>query len=581
MTADPEVPVPERFRVNFRSLAWLLVVLALGLACSSNSDDQGPRVPAGIVLVPDQPRIAQGLMLKLDTRVEDAQGRAISGQTIAFSSSDETVVTVDADGTMHSVGALGTARVTAECDGLTASVDVEVVQRIVSLVVQPDTLEINPGLYGRFQISLLDYTGAVAEPDLPLVFESQDPTVASVDETGLVTAGSSPGYTRIRVRLDSLEVSAPVRVGIIPVRLIVDSTPILLPQQGTHQLTVVVVDQAGNNIPSPSLTFDSSNPTAFTVSPSGLVTAGGADGGGVVRVKIEKLEQDVSIGVGAPPPGMTLVHSTPVAGTAYEADVSPNGAMVVSLDNARGLLRGTLPSFDLNSSFPTSDRPLGVAVNHAGTRAYVVSSEELSVIDLSGNAKVASVPLGGGDKFSIVVSPDDKTAYVSSDLWVYAVDLLSNTAVDSFPVSGSATFLAIHPTANKLYFSEGSVRELDLTTGRVRVFPGGNWVKEIALSPDGQELYAASQGNGNLEVFNTATGKLVQSIPTSSGAFGLAASPHWIAVAGNQGVTVFDRASRIPIAFLQPGGVPRRPAIDPMERAILVPNQLGWVDFIR
>lgn len=558
-----------------------LLLLCLTLACSSDSDDGSPRVPAGIVITPNQPRVAQGLSLKLKVQVVDATGREIPGKHPLITSGDESLLTVDQTGRVTSVGALGTVHLTADLDGLTGSVDVAIVQRIVSLTVVPDSVVLNQGLSTSLQVSLLDYLGIPASPYEALVFQSQNPGLVTVDINGTVVAGNTAGKTTITVRMDTLEAVVPVRVGIIPAEIIVNPSSVTLTASGTQQLTVQVKDQAGNIIPSPILNYSASNSAVFTVSSAGLVTSVGPNGGGVVRIQLENLEQDISVRVGPSPAALIVAHTTQTTQSMYEVDIGAGGQMVVSEPNAGVAVRGTLPGFDLPTSYSTSYLPLGVAVNHAGTRAYIGSTEKLSIINLANNTEVKSLPLGGGDKLAVVVSSDDKTAYVGTSLLVYRIDLTTNTVADSFQVNGSASFLALHPTQAKLYVSEGIVRELDLNTRKVTPFPGGNFVKDIGLSPDGSELYASSEGDGHLEVFSTATGRRIQSIQTTTGAFGLAASAKWIVVAGGGGVTIFDRASRLPISTLSVGGTPRRPAIDPGQTTIVVPNEAGWVDFIK
>ena len=64
-------------------------------------------------------------------------------------------------------------------------------------------------------------------------------------------------------------------------------------------------------------------------------------------------------------------------------------------------------------------------------------------------------------------------------------------------------------------------------------------------------------------------------------AFGLAASARFIVVTNCGGVAILDRASRVPITTLSLGGTPRRPAIDPTETTVVVPNEGGWLDYIQ
>ena len=564
----------------FRAIGALLVAAGLTLACSSDSADVGPRIPAAIILIPNHPRLPQGLTLQLTATVVDASGRAIDGKTVHYSSSDSATVTVSATGELHAIGPLGTAQVTADLDGLTTSVDVEITQRIVSLAVTPESLAINPGLTAFLQVSLKDFAGNDVYPVGVVTFTSHNTGLVTVSTGGFVEAGNATGNTTITVAVDSFHVDVPVRVTQIPASISTDPINVVLQPGGTQQLTVTVKDLAGLVIPSPALVFTSSAPAVFSVSSSGLVSAL-ANGSGTVKVGVEQLEKQVGVFVGNAVP-VALTHTTQVGTALYEADIGPAGQLVISAPDANHTVRGTLPGFTLPTTLATGGSPLGVAVNHAGTRAYVATSSELSVLDLVNNVPLPPILVqGGGMKVAVVVSSDDQRAYLGTNLYVYVIDLGSSQVIDSISVT-NAFFLALHPSQPLLYAGEGAVREINLNTKTVtRTFIGGSLVKEVAVSPDGSEVYAADEGNGALLVFSSASGQLTQTVPVEFGGFGLAVSAHLIAVATGNGVAVFDRSSRVPITTIPLGGQPRRPAIAADEKTIVVPNEGGWVDYIQ
>ena len=91
-----------------RSLAGLL--LGAVLVSCGGSDPTSPRVPAGIVMTPNQPVLGQGLSDTLRAIVVDANGRAINGQTVTFTSADTTVARV--------TGALGTVGIVVSAVGI-------------------------------------------------------------------------------------------------------------------------------------------------------------------------------------------------------------------------------------------------------------------------------------------------------------------------------------------------------------------------------------------------------------------------------------------------------------------------------
>lgn len=347
-------------------------------------------------------------------------------------------------------------------------------------------------------------------------------------------------------------------------------------------MTVTVNDLAGHPIPLPTVTYTSNAPGVFTVSTTGLVSSVGGNGNGTITVTVDSLVEDLNVFVGSVTP-VAVVHTTQVGMALYEADVATGGQLVVSAPANNKAVRGTLPAFTLPTTFSTAGTSFGVAVNHAGTRAYVAAGDELAVFDLSNNTTLTSIPVpGGGTKVAVVVSNDDQHGYVGTQGNLYIVDLTAGQVVDSVQDVGTAFFLALDPTGQKIYASEGSVREIDLATKTVtRTFVGPQGPKEIAVAPDGSELYLADENTGQVRIINLTSGTVTQSITVQGGAFGLAASAHLIVVANNQFVSILDRASRLLISAIEVDGTARRPAISADEKTILVPNEGGWLDYIQ
>ncbi len=572
----------EQFRVSLRWLTALLVLSALGVACGSNSDDQGPRIPADIVLVPNQPKIAQGLTLKLTAKVVDAQGRSISGKTIAFTSNDETVVTVDPDGTMHSVGALGTARVTAESEGLTNFVDVEITQRIVEFISIPESLVINPTLGDFIQPVFKDFAGNITAFPAPLAFTSNNTALVQVNQNGFVLAGATIGQTTVTVTCDTFVITVPVRVAQIPTTIITDPINLVLQSGQNRQLSVTVRDKADAIISSPTLSYASDSPGLFSVSGTGLVTSLGGNGNGVLHVSVDTLTKDLGVFIGNPTP-IALVHTTQTGTSMYQAAIGGSGRFVASAPGGLEALRGTLPGFTLVSPpLITRGTALGAAVNHAGTRAYIAGGDEIAVFDLTNGSNLPPILVpGGGSKIAVIVSPDDQKAYIGSNTMIYVADLTTGLLTDSIPVN-VAFFLAIDPTGQRLYASEGTVREINLATKTVtRTFTGTGFPKEVAVSADGSEIFVADEAVGGVLVFNQSSGALTATLPGLGGGFGVAASAHLIVSSANGGVTLFDAVTKAKIADILVQGVSRRPAISPDEKTVIVPNESGWLDFIQ
>src|SRR5262245_47031356 len=131
----------------------------------------------------------------------------------------------------------------------------------------------------------------------------------------------------------------------------------------------------------------------------------------------------------------------PGAGAAPFAYISNMGNKTVSVIDAGPqavcLVAGQLPPCVVKT-VTVGTSPGGVAVNPAGTFAYVVNSGDgtVSVIRTSDNTVTGSVPVGFGP-WGVAVSPDNAKVYVGlSDSSVAVIDVNNGNAVASIPNVG-------------------------------------------------------------------------------------------------------------------------------------------------
>ena len=165
-------------------------------------------------LTPDPPVFrAIGATLRMSADALDANGHPVAGADITWSSSDESVVTVDADGLVTATGN-GNARVTASSDPVSATADFSVDQEATFLTVSPDEVQIDPH-------ETLQLTAAAFDAnDNPVVgaefrWLSDDESVATVDATGLVI-GVTPGAVAISVQVPETDLTAVAQVRVNP-----------------------------------------------------------------------------------------------------------------------------------------------------------------------------------------------------------------------------------------------------------------------------------------------------------------------------------------------------------------------------
>jgi uncharacterized protein YjdB len=197
-------------------------------------------------------------------------------QGFVAESSDENVVTVSSDGSVHAV-APGTAVITIASEDSACSdtvrCNVTVVQGVSEITLSEDSLELVWKKSHTLEATVLPENAN----DPGVVWTSSDESVASVSEKGKVTAISS-GSAEIRcTAVDGSEVYGSCTVNVVvPLKkialpkektlLLIDSTE----DAGRKQLTAVVTPE---NTSYPNVRWESSDPNVVTVDENGLVTA--------------------------------------------------------------------------------------------------------------------------------------------------------------------------------------------------------------------------------------------------------------------------------------------------------------------
>ena len=145
-------------------------------------------VPSNIVTVtPATARFAAlGATERLSAQVRDQHGQPMARATLAWTSSDPSVVSVDGEGLLTSVGN-GSATVTATAGPVSGSATATVAQEVSAVAVSPDVEFLAEGDTARFTAKADDANGY---PVTRAVFSwsSSDPGVAVIDDSGLVTA---------------------------------------------------------------------------------------------------------------------------------------------------------------------------------------------------------------------------------------------------------------------------------------------------------------------------------------------------------------------------------------------------------
>ena len=185
----PRHQTPGRRKLNMKKKIMSMVIAAAAMALSlvgCGVDINSIGLPSDVVIEKGETQQLEIEYGTDDKAEQEKIAEAASKLTIEWTSSDEEVVTVDATGLITAVGA-GEADVTASAKDVNISSTTHVKVVITPTGVEaPETLELVTN--GENSKNLDAKMTPENATEVKLAYESSDDSVATVDETGLVTA---------------------------------------------------------------------------------------------------------------------------------------------------------------------------------------------------------------------------------------------------------------------------------------------------------------------------------------------------------------------------------------------------------
>lgn len=181
--------------MDFRAL--ILIIAAAACAGCGEAEDNlnaAQQPVAGVEVTPAEVTIKEGETYALKGRI--LNWNATAGRVLAWSSADESTATVSQEGLVTGTG-VGSAEITASVEGKSASCLVTVVSSRIpaeSMEITPGQLKLKTG--GSALLTAKPYPENTTDR---FSWSSSDPSVASVDENGRVTA-TGTGYAEITAR---------------------------------------------------------------------------------------------------------------------------------------------------------------------------------------------------------------------------------------------------------------------------------------------------------------------------------------------------------------------------------------------
>ena len=258
-----------------RDIALVWTTLLLASACDGTEPPRDPPQPATVTVTPATATLtALDDTVQLTARVRDQYGETMTGISVAWSSGNTQVASVDAAGLATAVGN-GAATITATAGTVsgTAKVTVEQVLSSISISAAADSMVHGDTL--RFTAEGADANGHAME-GIDFTWASSDTRVATVDDDGLAT-GAGPGNAEISAA--SSGVTGGTELLVVPrVPTTVAVTPdsvTFAALADTTRMTAEVRDQIGRVMSGFAVAWTSGDTTVASVDSAGLAAAVG------------------------------------------------------------------------------------------------------------------------------------------------------------------------------------------------------------------------------------------------------------------------------------------------------------------
>jgi uncharacterized protein YjdB len=388
----------------WRVSAGVWVTLAMSMAACGGGGDSGggavtaPPVAVGSVAVTlPAGQLQAGAQLTASADVRSAAGAALSGRVVAWSSSNSAVATVTDGGVVTGV-APGSVSITATSEGRSGSASLTVVPAPVTTVVvsAPSTTLVTARTL-QAAVQLRDERGNTLA-GRAVTWSSSAPTVATVNETGLVTGVSSGTVT---ITATSEGRSGTLSLAVVPPPVATVSVSLrqsTIPLGTTTTATAVMRDDRNEELPGRAVIWSSGNPAVATVSLTGVVTAI-STGTAVVSATSEGQSGSATVTVIRPPVAtvnVSLAQSSVLPGQSVQAAAQ-------AVDAAGTTLVGRDITWSSSNSAVASVTATGlVTAVSVGTTNIVATSEGRSgQVTFTVRSPIASVTVSGSSRVKV------------------------------------------------------------------------------------------------------------------------------------------------------------------------------------
>lgn len=227
---------------------------------------------ASVVVSPATTSLILSSTIQLAVTTRAANGTALTGRAVTWATDAPTIATVSTSGVVTTLN-IGVATISATSEGRRGTTRVTVLPVPVrSVSILPATVALVVGLTDRLTAVPRDSAGT-ALPGRAVAWVSDQPTIAAVDATGLVTA-IGPGTARVTASCEGRTVVSTITVTLRPVASVTVSPASLTLARGrVLQFTASVLDAQGQALTGRAVTWLSGSPSIAKVDANGLVSA--------------------------------------------------------------------------------------------------------------------------------------------------------------------------------------------------------------------------------------------------------------------------------------------------------------------
>ncbi|HEX7050800.1 MAG TPA: Ig-like domain-containing protein [Longimicrobiales bacterium] len=523
-----------------RLLRWTTLfplVLLAAPACGGDDDGGDPTGPGGdtpepasIALSDDSLVFAAlGDSTQLKATVSDADGNAITGAALTWTSTDTDVATVSATGWVVAV-AEGTAQVVVRTGTLADTATVVVEQAGAGVSVSAESVALH-ALGDSVQLTAVvrdandnEIAGAAVQ------WASSDTAVATVSEAGWVVAKGN-GTAEVVANSGEGTDTVAVEVSQVAAMLAVSPDAVELGQSDTMRIEVAAADSNGVAIEDPDIEWTSADETVATVDDAGLVTAVRAGGKTVITATSGALSGETAVRVldqiafqrdgdiyimNEDGSGAAALVSDPASDT--EPVWSPDGSKLAFLTDRDGALEvyvvgadGTglvnvsnhAAGFDFDLAWSPDGTKLAFRSNRDGNyEIYVVNADGTGLTNLTSHGQQDTDPAWSPDGSKLAFTTNRNGNY---EIYVVNADGSDPTRLTNDPDLDSNPEWS--PDGSKILFvtdrdgtDEIYVMNAD-GTGVTNLTNSAGPDNQPVWSPDGTKIAFRSYRDGNAEIY--------------------------------------------------------------------------------